>query len=227
LRIFADRESFEYRARPIGTAHHDLPIGTTSTQTKELLMKMHLVMAAALAGLCSHAAFARYDGGDTWSKLEPVARSIRPLTLATNASSSTAQRDYLYDAPPRYDGGDTWSAMEPKAHASASQSLTVATTAPLSGLQREYPSVYGTPAETDSVGQIVRLAGGAQSVNVAYGETVKFIVKGENGSERSFAWRFNVSPVLSHVDLSEVAPADLPVRDVRVFVAPDSRYRGG
>ncbi len=192
-------------------------------------MKMHLVVAATLAGLCSHPAFARYDGGDTWSELgpSPVSRSTQQLTVATNALFSTAQRDPLYDAPARYDGGDTWSKLEPKAYARSSQSLTVATTASLSSLQREYPSVYGTPADSDFVGQIVRLKGGAQSVNVAYGETVKFIVNGENGSERSFAWRFDVSPVLTHVDLSDVAPADLSVRDVRIFVAPDSRYRGG
>ena len=192
-------------------------------------MKMHLVMAATLAGLCSHAAFARYDGGDTWSELEPspVARSTQRLTAATNASLGSAQRDYLHDAPARYDGGDTWSQLEPKPYTGSSESLTVATIAPLSSLQRDKPGVYGTPAETDSVGQIVRLTGGARSVNVAYGETVKFIVNGDNGSERSFAWRFDVSPVLTRINLSDVAPADLPVQDVRVFVAPDARYRGG
>jgi hypothetical protein len=29
-------KKFEYRPGPIGTARHDLPIGTTSTQTEEL-----------------------------------------------------------------------------------------------------------------------------------------------------------------------------------------------
>ena len=192
-------------------------------------MKMHLVWVAAFAGLSSHAAFARYDGGDTWSQLEPkpYTRSSQSLTVATAASLSSLQRDYLYDSPARYDGGDTWSQLEPKPYARSNEPLTVATTAPLSSLQRDYPSVYGTPAQADFVDQVVRLTGGAQSVNVAYGETVKFIAKGENGSERPFAWRFDVSPALGHVDLSDLAPADLPVHDVRVFVAPDSRYRGG
>jgi hypothetical protein len=192
-------------------------------------MKMHLVWAAALASLCSHAAFARYDGGDTWSKLEPrpVVRSTQPLTMAANASSNSLQRDYSYDAPARYDGGDTWSALEPKHVAASTQSPILATTAPLSSLQRDYPSVYGTPAQPDSADRIVRVSGSSQSVNVAYGETLKFIVTGDYGSERAFAWRFDLSPVLSHVDLSDVAPADLHVQNVRVFVAPDSRYRGG
>jgi hypothetical protein len=147
-------------------------------------MKMHLVFAAALAGLCSHAAFARYDGGDTWSALEP------------NPVSGPTQR------------------------------LMVAMTAPLSSLQRDNPSDYGSPAEADSVGRIVRLANGSHWVNVAYGESVQFIVKSQDGSDRSFAWRFNVAPNMSHVDLSDVAPADLPVHGVRVFVAADPRYTG-
>jgi len=152
---------------------------------KESLMKMHLVIAATMAGLCSHAAFARYDGGDTWSELEPQATT------------------------------------------SASQSMRVATTASLSGLQRSEPSVYGTPAEADAADRTVRLGSGAQWINVAYGETVRFTVSGDGGPERSFTWRFDGSPVGSDVDLTEVAPADFPVHDVHVFVAADSRSSGG
>jgi hypothetical protein len=147
--------------------------------------------------------------------------------VATTASSSSVQRDYLYDAPLRYDGGDSWSALVPKSGAPSTQSPVLVTTAPLSSLQRDYPSVYGTPAQPDSADRIMRLSASSHSVNVAYGETVKFIVIGENGSERSLAWRFDVSPAMSHVDLSDVAPADFSARNVRVLVAPDARYRGG
>ena len=147
-------------------------------------MKMHLVLAAALAAVCSHAAFARYDGGDTWSELQP-----EPITHSTD-------------------------------------SLVVASTASLSALQHENPSVYGAPANPDSADRIVRLGPGAQSVNVDYGATVKFIAQGDSGPERSFAWRFDVSPIDSDVDLSKVAPADFPIHDVHVFVAPDPRYTG-
>ena len=192
-------------------------------------MKMHLVLVAAFAALCSHAAFASSEGGDTWSELqpEPVARSKRLFTVPAPAPVSSLQRDYLYGAPPRSEGGDTWSELQPQPYAGSSQSPVLATTAPLSTLQREYASVYGTPAQVDFADRIVRLGPDSRSINVAYGETVKFIVNGTNGLERSFAWRFDVSPVLTHVDLSDVAPADLPAQNVRIFVAPDSRYRGG
>jgi len=122
------------------------------------------------------------------------------------------------------EGGDTWSEVQQQP---SSQSPVFATLAPLSVLQHENPSVYGTPAEGDFTDRTVRLGSGSRWINVAYGETVRFIITGENGSERSFAGRFEVSPAVGHVDLSDVAPVDLDVQNVRVFVAPDARYRGG
>ena len=192
-------------------------------------MKRNLVLAAALAAVTSHAALGASEGGDTWSEVQPqaYAHSTRPLAVLAPAPASSVQRDYLYGAPGRSEGGDTWSEVQPQPYARSSESPVFATRAPLSVLQHENPSVYGTPAEGDFTDRTVRLGSGSRWINVAYGETVRFIATGENGSERSFAWRFDVSAALSHVDLSDVAPADLDVQKVRVFVAPDARYRGG
>ena len=66
-----------------------------------------------------------------------------------------------------------------------------------------------------------------QRIAVAYGEKVTFNTVGANGTQRSFAWQFEVSPVRSFVDLDDVAPADFPARSVRVFVAEAPEYRGG
>ncbi len=99
-------------------------------------------------------------------------------------------------------------------------------TASLSSLQHEQPSARGTPVDPDSADRTVRLEPGSQWVNVEYGESVKFIVAGQGGPERSFAWRFDGSPIASEVDLSDVAPADVLVHGVRVFIAPDPRYSG-
>ena len=189
-------------------------------------MKMHLVLAA-FAAVCSHVAFAASEGGDTWSAVQPQPRSPRPFAITTAAPLSTSPQGFPV---PASEGGDTWSVVQSQVTAHSTQSPVVATTAPLSTLQRDYPSYaspYGTPAQPDGADRTVRLSPSLHSVNVAYGETVRFVVDAENGSQRSFAWRFDVSPVLSHVDLSDVAPADLHAANVRVFVAPDSRYRGG
>src|SRR5882757_4699370 len=104
----------------MGTAHHDLPFGTTSTQTKEIFMNKHLVVAAAFASLFSHAVFAAGEGGesDTWSRLEP-----KPYTRSTQSLVVTVTDDRSV-APTRYDGGDTWSELQPQAYARSKLSLT-------------------------------------------------------------------------------------------------------
>jgi photosystem II stability/assembly factor-like uncharacterized protein len=91
-------------------------------------MKMHLVMAAALAGLCSHAAFAASEGSDTWSALQPQAhaRSLQSPVVATSASSSGLQRGFPMAAS---EGGDTWSEVQARADAGSTQSAPVATSA--------------------------------------------------------------------------------------------------
>jgi hypothetical protein len=184
-------------------------------------MKMHLVVAAALTALSSHAALARYDGGDTWSELEPspITGSSQAFQASTGASLSSAQLA-------RYDGGDTWSEVEAGPVTASTEPMQVATIASLSSLQHEQPSARGTPVDPDSADRTVRLEPGSHWVNVEYGESVKFIVASEGGAERSFAWRFDGSPITSEVDLSDVAPADVSVHGVRVFVAPDPRYSG-
>ena len=75
--------------------------------------------------------------------------------------------------------------------------------------------------------RIVELSPSTRWVSVAYGEKVTFNTVGANGTQRSFAWQFDVSPVRSFVDLDDVAPADFPARSVRVFVAEAPEYRGG
>jgi hypothetical protein len=168
-------ESAPTRSQAVGW--HDV------NRKKESFMKMHVVIAAALASLCSHAAFA-----------DPEA--------------------------------DFWQPQESKSVTRSTQPLAVAPTANLSTLNRDNSSVYGTPAQPESTDRIVRLGPDSQSVKVAYGESVQFIVQGGSGPEQSFAWRFDGSPTQSYVDLSEVAPPYLLDHEVRVFVAPDPRHSG-
>jgi hypothetical protein len=88
-------------------------------------MKMHLVMTAAFAGLCSHAAFAASEGGDTWSALQPQAytQSVQSTVVATSAPSSKLQDGFSIAAS---EGGDTWSALQPQLYADATASLMAA-----------------------------------------------------------------------------------------------------
>jgi hypothetical protein len=88
-------------------------------------------------------------------------------------------------------------------------------------------SNFGTPVQSRKVDETVHLGSDSRWVNVDYGETVRFVAQGSDGSEHSFAWRFDVSPAVFSVSLGQVAPADFPDRQVRVYVGEDPRYSPG
>jgi hypothetical protein len=89
------------------------------------------------------------------------------------------------------------------------------------------PNVYGTPATATSADRTIYVGPNSHRLNVAYGETVRFVAESGNVPERSFTWRFDVVPEGTSVDLSKVAPADFPSHNVQVFVSPDPLYVGG
>jgi len=125
------------------------------------------------------------------------------------------------------EGGDTWSRLEPRGYSGYAPVMTVATTARLSSLQREAASSYGTASTPAATDRVVQLSPSMKWVDVGYGDHVTFMYVDEHGAQRSFAWKFDVSPVRTHVDLQDVAPADFPAQVLRVFVAADPAYRGG
>ena len=125
------------------------------------------------------------------------------------------------------EGGDTWSSIEPKRFSGYAPMMSVATIGKLNHLQAERTSAKGTPVVPDASDRIVQLSASTRWVDVAYGERVTFMVTDDHGTQRSFAWRFDVSPARSSVDLADVAPPDFPVSGVRVFVAEALEYRGG
>jgi hypothetical protein len=91
----------------------------------------------------------------------------------------------------------------------------------------EQPHVYGAPAMATTADRIVHLGPNSHRVDVAYGETVRFVAESGNAPERSFTWQFDVPREGSSFDLSRVAPADFPSHKVRVVVSPDPLYLGG
>ncbi|HEX4598246.1 MAG TPA: CzcE family metal-binding protein [Burkholderiaceae bacterium] len=125
------------------------------------------------------------------------------------------------------EGGDTWSSVAPTRYSGVKPVMTVATVGKLNTLQSERTSGKGTQVVSDTSDRIVQLSPSMRWVTVAYGERVTFNTADEHGAPRSFAWRFDVSPARSSVDLDDVAPADFPSHGVRVFVSEQAEYRGG
>jgi hypothetical protein len=208
---------------------------TDSYQPKEFKMKMHVLTAAVLAALASGTALAASEGGDTWSELRSsgLVTSAQSSVVANAASGSVqpSTQPSVSDASTQAasEGGDTWSAVQPSPLVAASDTpLLVATTASLSTLRtQQQPSVYGTLVEDTSADRTVRIGPHSHWVNVGYGDTVRFVVDDSSGAERSFMWKFDVSPEVSEVDLDKVAPADFLHHQVQVFVTPNPLYSGG
>ena len=110
-------------------------------------MKMHLAMTAAFAALCSHAAFAASEGGDTWSALQPQSytRSVQSPVVATSASSSRPPRGFPMAAS---EGADTWSALQTQADTASTQPALMATSKSSSSPQRGFPMAASEGGDT-------------------------------------------------------------------------------
>lgn len=91
------------------------------------------------------------------------------------------------------------------------------TSAP-TGTAADYGSVASTSAP---VAQRIVLTPATRSVNVNNGDTVEFVVNG-----KSFRWHFDTYSNETNFKLSKIAPADVAVDGVKVFVGVNPTYRG-
>jgi hypothetical protein len=156
-------------------------------------MKAHTLISTVFFTLATGAALAASEGGDTWSELQPSpsVASNRPsiAPIQGDASSMQPNQRSLDNTLNRAasEGGDTWSEVEPGQFRRPSGLPAVATTASLSTLRdaAPAPNVYGTAVTGTSADRVIQLGLDSRSFNVAYGETVRFIVQSGSG-ERSF-----------------------------------------
>jgi hypothetical protein len=70
-------------------------------------------------------------------------------------------------------------------------------------------------AATDMADRVINVDSGTRWVNVNYGETVRFIVKGANG-EQDFAWHFD--GIADPIQFSAIDPDAALGRDLKVYV---------
>lgn len=80
---------------------------------------------------------------------------------------------------------------------------------------------YGTVVRDASFGRMITPSPMSKYINVTNGETVSISANG-----KTFSWQVRTFPHESVFDLSKVAPQDVSVPDVKVYVAPDPGYLG-
>ncbi len=110
------------------------------------------------------------------------------------------------------------------AAASLALGLAMASSTGAAAGDRNSLTNYGSLVAGDRIDRTIVLNPDAKYVNVTNGETVKFVVRQADGSERSFAWWFDLFPTVRVIDMSKIAPAGTLVHDLRVYVAPDPRW---
>lgn len=79
---------------------------------------------------------------------------------------------------------------------------------------------YGSSAAPQAASRTINLAAAGKSVNVDNGDTVKFV-----DGERSFTWHFDTLRDTANFDLAAIAPAQLALPNVRVYVGSNPLYR--
>jgi hypothetical protein len=82
-------------------------------------------------------------------------------------------------------------------------------------------SDYGMNAAAASPARQITLQANSRYVNVADGETVRFVM-----GEQSFVWHFSTLRGETSFDLAEIAPQGWQLPAVRVYVATNPLYRG-
>lgn len=80
---------------------------------------------------------------------------------------------------------------------------------------------YGQAVASGASDRVISIDAGTKYVNVADGETVQFVGKGQR-----FTWLFSTFPNASVFQLKQIAPAGVEVGNAEVYVASNPLYRG-
>ena len=83
--------------------------------------------------------------------------------------------------------------------------------------------LLGDPAPPTAAGRAIAISPNTKFVNVQGAEVVRFDV----GANKSFAWSFNGSVVVTSFDLARVAPSGMLDHAVTAYVSPNPLYIGG
>jgi hypothetical protein len=78
----------------------------------------------------------------------------------------------------------------------------------------------GTPIDPAGAELTITITDSTRYVNVYKFDTVKFIIRGSDGRESVFGWRFDTFSLPDPFPLSDIAPAGVSVpRSIQVYVA--------
>lgn len=83
------------------------------------------------------------------------------------------------------------------------------------------PLDAGMLVESTAADRSIEIGADTRYVNVTNGETVSFLVDG-----RRFSYTFDAWNSIAAIDLAKIAPSDVKVPPVRVYIAPNPLGQG-
>jgi hypothetical protein len=86
--------------------------------------------------------------------------------------------------------------------------------------QTNSKSYYGHPSQPNAATRTVVVTSSTKYVNVDQDDVVTFVVNGN-----SFTWQFDTLRPSDSVDLSSIAPREVSVPAVSIYVAPNPIYQ--
>ena len=78
------------------------------------------------------------------------------------------------------------------------------------------PDLAALGSSTTSASRTIKIDRSTDSVNVTAGDTVNFVVE-----EKNFFWNFDVASNVYMFDLNKVAPQNMLIQRINVYIAPN------
>jgi hypothetical protein len=89
----------------------------------------------------------------------------------------------------------------------------------------QYRSQFGSYVDGSKFDRQIVVAANLRWVNVDAGEVIRFVVPDTAGASAGFTWHFDTFS-RGVADLSQLAPAGMVQRTIKVYIAPDRHYEG-
>ena len=93
------------------------------------------------------------------------------------------------------------------------------------GAASQYQSQFGASVDGGRYDREIAITAKTRWVNVIAGQVIRFVVADAAGGSTSFTWRFDTFGG-KVADLSQLAPAGMVQRPIKIYIADDPRYGG-
>jgi Heavy-metal resistance protein CzcE len=89
----------------------------------------------------------------------------------------------------------------------------------------QYQSQFGASIDEGKCDRQIVVTANTRWINVVAGQVIRFVIADAAGGTAAFTWRFDTFGGRV-ADLSQLAPAGMVQRPIKIYIADDPRYGG-